>query len=102
MELKERIKLYLKTRNEPVSRNEFLSVASAAGASRDDIYRICSAFQDFPSSDDVNIGVWWGYKKNNDPSPQELKTLWLRFYSFQDDVLKRLKANLKWYDELKS
>lgn len=100
MDLKERIKLYLKTRDEPVSRNELLSVASGAGASRDDIYKICEAFQNSASLDDVNIGTWWGVKNQAVMNSRELKTLWLRFYPMSDKDKKQLKENIEWFDTL--
>lgn len=102
MELKERIKLYLKTRNEPVSRNELLSVASAAGASRDDIFKICSVLQDNPSPGDVKVGTWWGFKNNDSPKDHELKTLWLCYYELSDELYQSLQNSLIFFDKLNS
>jgi len=100
MELKDRIKLYLKTRNEPVNRNELLSVAHAAGASRDDIYDLTRAMQDNPQPVDVNVGIWWGFKDNDAPKKGEMKTLWLRYYDLPEEDIKMFADDQDWFNKL--
>jgi hypothetical protein len=99
-ELRKRIRLYLKARKEPVSRNELLKAAMKVGLSRDGVYTFCSEIQDDPDPEDINIGVWWGFKDNNNPKPHELKTLWLHYHELPEEEKKSWADDVDWFNKL--
>lgn len=98
MDLKDRIILYLKTRQVPVSREELLSIAVTAGADHNYIYSFVQALQNNPSIGTVNIGVWYGFEKNNRPDDGEKKTVWMRFYPMKQKTKEAVIASLKYFD----
>lgn len=84
--IEDKIRAYLSAKNEPISRDELLRVATGAGERRTEVYKAISDIQNLVKLSNCDIGVWWGYK---DPRTRdgmgELKTLWLRLYPMSDE-----------------
>lgn len=95
MELKERIRIYLRKRNEPVRRDDLIRIMTNAGVERNVAFDLIREIQDLFDPNDCDIGTWWGYRKNGIQEANEPKTLWLRLYPMKPEEKELMMVRLR-------
>ena len=93
MTLKQRVRAYLKKRNEPVSHAQLLKVAEKAGVKKGSINQVLYSLEE------PDLPNWYGYP-TDERNQKGKRQRWYQWIPMSKEEYDKHIADMKWFDSL--